>query len=218
MSDTGVDSVEPEPRCSWQVPMSGMKVRSLVVLSNHFAFHRWSAQSAILLLLSSSDELMSCCMAGTNGCRDLRCRAFWMAPWQGVLETVWLLCDRAPSAGWMPARIGRLSTGVGRRHPVTCCRASLMTESVRRVWALRHQAGVQYSAVEWTRAKVAVRSVVVPAPQPEPASRLKSVTRDVRFLRSDGDTWVSCPTLLRGIWARSKRAGFRRWSWLETHV
>jgi len=24
-----------------------------------------------------------------------------------------------------------------------------------------------------------------------------------------GDTWASCPTLLRGIWARSRRAGFR---------
>ena len=43
------------------VPMSGMKVRSLVVLSNHSAFHRWSAKSAALLLLSS-DEQMSCCV------------------------------------------------------------------------------------------------------------------------------------------------------------
>ena len=43
------------------------------------------------------------------------------------------------SAGWMPARIRRLSTGVGRRHPVTIRKASLMTESMRRVWALQHQ-------------------------------------------------------------------------------
>jgi len=32
---------------------------------------------------------------------------------------------------------------------------------------------------------VAVGSVVVPAPHPEPESRLKSVTRDASFLRSD---------------------------------
>ena len=57
------------------VPMSEMKVRSLVVLSIHSALHRWSAQSAALLLLSSY-ELMSCCAAGTNGCLDLRCHAF----------------------------------------------------------------------------------------------------------------------------------------------
>ena len=45
--------------------MSGIKVRSLVVLSSYSAFHRWSAQSVALLLLSS-DELMSYRMAGTN--------------------------------------------------------------------------------------------------------------------------------------------------------
>jgi len=38
---------------------------------------------------------------------------------------------------------------------------------------------VQYSAVEWTRPKVAIRSIVAPAPQPEPASCLKGETHDV---------------------------------------
>ena len=33
-----------------------------------------------------------------------------------------------------------------------------------------------------------------------------------------GDTWPTCPTLLRGIWDRSRRAGFRCWSWLSAHV
>ena len=33
-----------------------------------------------------------------------------------------------------------------------------------------------------------------------------------------GCTWATCPTLLRGIWARSRRAGFRCWSWLSAHV
>jgi len=47
------------------------------------------------------------------------------------------------------------------------------------------RSAVLYYAVEWTRAKVAIRSVVAPAHQPEPASRLKSATRDVRFLRSN---------------------------------
>jgi len=50
---------------------------------------------------------------------------------------------------------------------------------------LRYQTGAQYSAVEWTRARVAVRNAVAPAPQPEPASRLKSARCDVNFLRSD---------------------------------
>ena len=54
----------------------GMKVRSLLMFSNHSAFHRWSAQAASLPLLSLSSGLMSCCAAGTNGFLDLRCRAF----------------------------------------------------------------------------------------------------------------------------------------------
>jgi len=85
----------------------------------------------------------------------------------------------------MPARIGGLSDGVGRRHPVSIRKASLMAGSMRRVWALRYQTGAQYSAVEWTRARVTFRNVVVPAPQPEPASRLRSATRVLSFLRSD---------------------------------
>jgi len=44
---------------------------------------------------------------------------------------------------------------------------------------------IQYFAVEWTRAKVVIRSVVAPAPQPEPANHLKSTKRDVNVLRSD---------------------------------
>ena len=36
-----------------------------------------------------------------------------------------------------------------------------------------------------TRSRVAVHNVVAPAPQPEPANRFKSATRDVSFLRSD---------------------------------
>ena len=52
------------------------------------------------------------------------------------------------SPGWMPARIERLSAGVGHWHPVTIGKASLMAESARRLWALRQQEGTQYSAVE----------------------------------------------------------------------
>ena len=40
---------------------------------------------------------------------------------------------RRSSAGWMPARIGRLSGGVGRRHPATIRKESFMVGSLRRV-------------------------------------------------------------------------------------
>ena len=77
----------------------------------------------------------------------------------------------------MPERTGRLSIEVGLRQPVTKHKASLRTLSMRRVCALRHQAGVQYSAVEQIRDKAAVRNVLAPAPNPQPASRLSSETR-----------------------------------------
>ena len=80
---------------------------------------------------------MSCCAAGTNGCLDLRCCA--AAPGGRVIAE-WSRCPgsmarrprdsvaplRRSSAGWMPARIGRLFAGVGRRHPVTIRKVSLM--------------------------------------------------------------------------------------------
>ena len=91
---------------------------------------------------------------------------------------------RRDSAGWVPARIGSMSAGVGRRYPVTIRKASLMLRSMRRVSALQHRTGAQYSAVESARNGVAVCNFVVPTSQPEPASRLKSAMRDVNFLQS----------------------------------
>jgi len=106
------------------------------------------------------------------------------APWHGVPETVRLDCDEAQQVGCLRGLEG-LSAGVGRGQPVTVRKASLMAGSMRRVWALRHQTGAQSSIVECTSAKVPIRSVFAPAPQPEPANRLRSATRDVSFLRSD---------------------------------
>ena len=92
---------------------------------------------------------------------------------------------RRSSAGWMPAKIGRLSAGLGCRYPVTIRKVSFIEGSVRRVWGLQYQAGTQCSAVECTKAKVAVRRVDALTPQPQPTSRLRSATQDVNFLRSD---------------------------------
>jgi len=80
-SKTDAKAVKSVPRCSWKgdpggwVPVSGMKVRSVVVLSNHSAFNQLSVRSDTPLLFLS-DELMSCCAADTNGYLDLRRREF----------------------------------------------------------------------------------------------------------------------------------------------
>jgi len=117
-SDTGVEAVEPDPGSSWEghsgcvcVPVSGIKVQSLVGLSAHSAFHSWSAHWAASYVVS--EKLISCFAAGTNGCLDLRRRAATpdgrvSTEWSGcpgsmawVLEIVWLLCDEAQQVGYL---------------------------------------------------------------------------------------------------------------------
>ena len=55
---------------------------------------------------------------------------------------------------------------------------------MRRLCALQHQAGAQYSAVELISDEAAMRNVLAPAPHPELASRLSSKTRVDSFLRN----------------------------------
>ena len=154
------------------VLLSGMKMRSLVGLAAYSVFHWWSAHCAARRLLS--EKLMSCWAAGTNGCLHLRRRASAL---DGRVSAEWSRCPgsmarrprdnvaplRRSLAGWMLVRIGRLSAGAGRRHPVPIRKASLMAGSMSWEWALRHHTGD--SSVERTSARVAVRKVVAPAPQ-----------------------------------------------------
>jgi len=77
---SGTEAVTPDPRSSWGVTLgkwalgSRIKVRNLVGLSIHSAFHWRSTQRATRMLLLSY-ELISCCAADTNWCLDLRRRA-----------------------------------------------------------------------------------------------------------------------------------------------
>jgi len=96
-----------------------------------------------------TDELLC---GGYKQCFDLRSRAFALG---GQVSAVWSRCPGAmarhardsvaplprSSADCIPTRIGRLFVGVGRRHPDTVCKASLMTGSMRRVWAPRQRQG-----------------------------------------------------------------------------
>jgi len=143
-----------------------------------------------------SDKLMRYCAVSTSVCLDLRCCAFAL---DGRVSAEWSRCPgsmarhasdsvaplRRSSEGWMPARIGCLSAGVGRRRPVAIRKASLMARAMMRLWALRQRTGAQYSTVERIRYRVAIRTVVARASRPAPASRLKSGTHNVSFLPSD---------------------------------
>jgi len=116
--------------------VSGKKVRSFFGLSSHSAFHWRSAQCAARMLFVVRRVQMERL--------DLRRCVFALG---GQVTAEWSRCSgsvawraresaaplRRSSAGWMPARIGRLSAGVGRRHPFTIRKASLMARSLRRV-------------------------------------------------------------------------------------
>jgi len=87
------------------VPVLGIKMRSFEGFSAHSAFHGWSAHCAARMLLSK--KLMSCCariQMGVSiwGAVHLHSMDGWalssgagvQAPWHGVLEIVWLDCDK----------------------------------------------------------------------------------------------------------------------------
>ena len=180
-------------------------------------------------MLLFSEKLMNCFAAGTNGCLDLR-RASAL---DGRVSAEWSRCRgsmarrprdsvvplRRTSAGWMLARIGRLSAGVGRRYPVTIRKASLIAGSMRRVWALQHQTGAQYSAIEWTRARVAVRSVVAPAPQP--SQQAASGVRRVMLASCEvaqGRYVSNLSNVTPRHLSLRQKSRFRCWSWLSAHA
>ena len=130
---------EPGSGLTVSALVSGMKLWSLVGLSARPEFQWWSTHCATSMLLLS-DELMSCCAVGTNVCCDLRRRAFAL---NGRVSAEWSRCPgpmarhardslaslQRRSADWMPTSIGRLSADVGRRHPDTIRKASLMAGS-----------------------------------------------------------------------------------------
>ena len=127
---------------------------------SHVKFAHWSAWMPNSIKLCNSFRA-----PGTNGCLDFSLSllaacgsASWPCRmWPGSKELRLAKENGAPwrqsLARWMPERTGRLSVGVGLRPPVTMRKASLRTLPIRRVCALRHQAGAQYSAVEQIRDK-----------------------------------------------------------------
>ena len=81
----------------------------------------------------------------------------------------------------MPDRMGKKEEGVLRRQPVITRIDSFKGTSMSFVCALRHHTGAQYSAGADVSAKPEVLRALKEAPQPTPASRLMSATRDEAF-------------------------------------
>ena len=85
----------------------------------------------------------SCC---PTNCPSITWSRLWIAQYarESVAPYWW------SSAGWIPARTGKYSVGIGRKHPVTMRKASLRIENAVNEASMRtqHQTGAQYSTVE----------------------------------------------------------------------
>ena len=114
----------------------GMKSRTLEVLSNYSAFHLCFVH-CFTRMLSLNKLSNSFHAAGTNGRLDLslsKCAfccptncpcSTWSGSWIALFAKESVAPNRRSSAGWMPARTGKSSVGVGRKHPVKMRKASL---------------------------------------------------------------------------------------------
>ena len=155
-----------------------------------------------------------------NRCLYLRCRAF---PVDGQVSAGRSRCQgstgrragdnvaplQRSSSDWVPSKIERLSASVGRRHPVTDRKVSLLAGSISRCghWGTRQERStllLNGPGLRWLFATLLLQ-------QPsQRASHLKSRAHDVD---------LSCPTFLQGMWAGLEQKGrFRCCGWLPAHV
>jgi len=142
------------------------------------------------------------------------------APWHGVLETVWLHWDEAQQVWCLRGR-----------KIVRWCRTQASSHSSQGVVGCRiNEARV--STAEPARSAILLLLngpglrwlVAALLPQHHtPIQRAASKVQRMKWTscevtRGVVGTWVSCPTFLRGIWARTKRTGFCCCGWLSAHV
>ena len=70
----------------------------------------------------------------------------WLGSWIPQFAKRSVAPNLPSSGGWMSARTGKSSVGVGCKQPMKMRKASFRMLSMRRVCVLRHQIGAQYSA------------------------------------------------------------------------
>ena len=127
------------------------------------------------------------------GLVGILCRG-WPSLTRDLFVSLFVRFSRRSLGGAIPARTGRRSVGVGRRHPMMRRRVSFKAQSSFLVWVLLHHACAAYSAVLKTRASAPVRRVDVDAPHDVPARRRNRLFRAETFSRSACRCWsyVSC--------------------------
>ena len=167
---------------------------TLEVLSKQSAFYVCFAHC--FTRMSSVDKLSnSFHAAGTNGRLDLslpKCASCfptncpcstWLASWIAQFAKESVAPNRPSPDGWVPARTGKSFVGVGCKHPVTMCKASLINAV--------NEASMRTTTPNWCavlscgvdREKAEMRNVLASALYPNLASRLHNASRVESFLR-----------------------------------
>jgi len=232
-SDTSAEAVELGPRCCWE----GHSDRVVSGVRDESA-ECWSALQPFRILSHScyccqmnSWVVVQGLQMGVSIWKALHLHSMdrWALSGAGVRNPCRARDNVVPlrriSACWMPARTGRLSAGLGFRHPVTIRKESLMAGLIRRAWALQYQAGAQYyySGLKvpchgWLFATLLLQH---PSLSQQAASGVESViSAFCEVTQGIGGTSATCPRWLRdrSIWSPNRRAGFCCCGWLSAHV
>jgi len=133
------------------------------------------------------------------------------APWDGVLETAWLLCDEAQQVGCL----------WGWEGCSLVWDAGIQSQFARRRWWRGQWSGCDHCGTRqerstlrlsapglgWLFATLLLQHI---SQNQQTVSRVRCVmSAFCKVNRGVGDMWATCPTLLRGIWDRRRRAVFR---------
>jgi len=138
------------------------------------------------------------------------------APWPAVLEIVWLHCDEAQQVGCLRGLEG---------CPLVLD-AGIQSRFARHRWWQGQWGGYEHCGTRQERSTLQLNSPGIgwlfATLLLQHLNRSLQATSGAQCVmlascevtQGVGDTWATCPTLLQGIWARSRRAGFSCCIWL----
>jgi len=217
-----VTLVKPDPRCSWEGHSwrvgagVGDESTEYRKVDQPLRLHWWSAQCAAHMLLLS-DELMRRAQMGVSIWDAVHSHSVdrWVLSGTSV-EAPCTACQRKRNS--FAAKLRRLDACENRkivrwfRTQASSHNSQGAVDAVEVNEAMStaspYTSPVGLSAVERTRARFAIRSVVTPATQQAASGVQRVMSTFCEVTRGVGDIWVTCPTLLRGIWVRIRREGF----------
>jgi len=156
---------------------------------------------------ASADFQNFCRLASKKGAESA---VFFRLRGNTVLETVWLHCDEAQQVGCLRGLEG---------CPLVLD-AGIQSRFARRRWWRGRWGGYEHCGTRQTRSTLRFNAswlgwlfaeLLLQHPnrsQQAASGARRMMSASCEVTQGVGDTWAACPTLLRGIWARSRSAGF----------